>query len=177
MSVLAVRLLRPTGEGERLVVQISCMFFIFFCRRETEIIKTLISSYFDIVKKTFMDMVPKTIMRFLVNEFREKLQTELVSNLYRETILPDLLRETEDIESKRKACLESRETLRRALDIVNEVRSMSLPTTAVAASRMSSIGAGGGVGGSRPGSGGGGTNMLDADLEEESKFVSRRGKR
>ena len=91
-------------------------------RVETEIIKSLISSYFDIVRKNFMDLVPKTIMHFLVNTFKEGLQNELVSNLYRETIMADLMRETEDIASRRKACREMKELLQRALEIVNEVR-------------------------------------------------------
>ena len=33
---------------------------------EVELIKTLVSSYFDIVRKNFMDMVPKTIICLLV---------------------------------------------------------------------------------------------------------------
>jgi len=91
-------------------------------RVETEIIKTLISSYFDIVKKNYMDLVPKTIMHFLVNTFKETLQNELVSQLYREQIMTDLMRETDDIASRRKAGKSTKELLARALEIVNEVR-------------------------------------------------------
>ena len=46
-------------------------------------------------------------------------------------MLSDLLRETDDVEAKRKACLEMRELLRRALDIVNEVRAASCTTTTI----------------------------------------------
>lgn len=52
-------------------------------RVEMEIIKLLTASYFDIVRKNFLDMVPKTIMYFLVNHAKDNLQNELVSSLYR----------------------------------------------------------------------------------------------
>ena len=38
---------------------------------ETKVIQNLIHSYFDLVKKNIADMVPKTIMGFLVNESRK----------------------------------------------------------------------------------------------------------
>jgi hypothetical protein len=40
----------------------------------------------------------------------------------REQVMADLMRETEDVASKRRAFREMRELLRSALDIVNEVR-------------------------------------------------------
>ena len=38
---------------------------------ETRMIQNLIASYFDLVKKNIADLVPKTIMAFLVNESRK----------------------------------------------------------------------------------------------------------
>ena len=37
-------------------------------KMETNIIKNLITSYFDVVRKNISDSVPKTIMAFLVNQ-------------------------------------------------------------------------------------------------------------
>ena len=88
---------------------------------ETQIIKCLIGSYFDIVRKNFLDMVPKTIMYFLVNHARDSIQNELVSELYRENEISNLLKETDDIAQRRKTCVEMRNLLGRALEIVNEV--------------------------------------------------------
>ena len=45
---------------------------------ETKVIQNLIQSYFDLVKKNIADIVPKTIMAFLVNESRKRAQSELV---------------------------------------------------------------------------------------------------
>lgn len=38
---------------------------------ETRVIQNLISSYFNLVKKNIADLVPKTIMAFLVHESRQ----------------------------------------------------------------------------------------------------------
>ena len=91
-------------------------------RVETEIIKSLIDSYFSIVRKNYIDMVPKTIMYFLVNHVKDELQNELVSELYREAEIGFLMKEAEDIALRRKTCLEMRDLLEKALEIVNEVR-------------------------------------------------------
>eukprot|EP00743_Colponemidia_sp_Colp-15_P002183 GILK01002369.1.p1 GENE.GILK01002369.1~~GILK01002369.1.p1 ORF type:complete len:787 (-),score=132.68 GILK01002369.1:482-2842(-) len=90
-------------------------------RVETQIIKSLLSSYFNIVRKNVSDCVPKSIMYFLVNTAKDVLQRELVSQLYREELFDDLLRETDDIAGRRKSCIDLIDTLRKALDIVNQV--------------------------------------------------------
>ncbi|KDO30068.1 hypothetical protein SPRG_05259 [Saprolegnia parasitica CBS 223.65] len=91
-------------------------------RIETEIIKSLLASYFDIVRKNFLDLVPKIIMCFMVNFAKDQVQNQLVSSLYKEERLVELLRESGDIASRRSNCYEMRTLLSKALEIVNEVR-------------------------------------------------------
>ena len=51
-------------------------------------------------------------MHFLVNAFKESLQNELVKELYKEEMMLDLMKETPDVASRRKACREMKELLR-----------------------------------------------------------------
>jgi len=89
---------------------------------EISLVKILIKSYFDIVKKSILDAVPKAIMLLLVNHVKKKLQAELVYKLYNESQFHDLLRESPHIAQKRKMCIELLKVLKRSLEIVNEVR-------------------------------------------------------
>lgn len=91
-------------------------------RIEIEIIKSLLSSYFGIVRKNYLDLVPKTIMHFLVSKCKGDLQNELVAALYREDELPALLRETDDVAQRRQTCVEFQDLLLKATSILNEVR-------------------------------------------------------
>jgi hypothetical protein len=61
-------------------------------------------------------------MYFLVNHVRDSLQNELVSELYREAEMGQLLQEADDIASRRQTCIEMKELLGKAFEIVNEVR-------------------------------------------------------
>ena len=74
------------------------------------------------VRKNYIDMVPKTIMYFLVNHVKDEMQNELVSELYREAEVGFLMKEAEDIATRRRTCIEMRDLLEKALEIVNEVR-------------------------------------------------------
>lgn len=93
---------------------------------QTELIKILINSYYSILKISITDFVPKTIMGFLVNKSREELQRELVKSLYKESLFDVLLEEGGDIRPRRDKCWQIVQGLRKALDILNEVREYKL---------------------------------------------------
>ncbi|PPR03936.1 hypothetical protein CVT26_001141 [Gymnopilus dilepis] len=69
---------------------------------ETEVIKLLIHSYFNIVKREMIDMVPKAISLTLVNFSKENLQRELLQELYKPDVLDELLKESDYVVSRRK---------------------------------------------------------------------------
>jgi len=89
---------------------------------ETQLIKNLIGSYFDIVCKNLSDTVPKTIMHFLVNTSKTNLQNNLVQNLYKEELFEELLEENPEIAQRRKRCKEMLEALVRANAVLMELR-------------------------------------------------------
>ena len=90
---------------------------------ETHIIKSLIISYFNTVRKSMNDMVPKTIMAFLVNKTKNLAQRELVAALYNDNVdLRQILSEDNATVKKREACQEMVATLRKSLEFLNEVR-------------------------------------------------------
>lgn len=90
---------------------------------EVHIIKSLIVSYFDTVRKSMNDMVPKTIMAFLVNKTKNLAQRELVAAIYNDQVeLKTLLSEDNATMKKREQCKEMVTTLRKSLEFLNEVR-------------------------------------------------------
>jgi len=89
---------------------------------ETELIKHLLESYFNVVRKNVKDTVPKSIIHFLVNKSKEKMQNELVTALYREDLFDELLEESSVIQQRRDQCKSMMTILRKAHDILNEVR-------------------------------------------------------
>jgi len=95
-------------------------------QREVDILKTLLQSYFTIVKKTIADSVPKTIMHFLVGQARNKLQTTLVTRLYKDDLLSQLLQENENLVKARKQCKDAQVLLSKAQVILNEVREFAI---------------------------------------------------
>lgn len=88
---------------------------------EVEVIKLLIQSYYNIVKRTVIDMVPKAIMLNLVQFTKDEMQRELLENLYKLDSVDDLLRESDYTIRRRKECQQMVESLTKAQEIVNTV--------------------------------------------------------
>ncbi|THC91066.1 hypothetical protein EYZ11_009473 [Aspergillus tanneri] len=88
---------------------------------ETELIRRLISSYFNIVRETIADQVPKAIMHLLVNHSKEVVQNRLVSELYKEDLFAELLYEDDGIKAEREKCERLLDTYKEAARIVGEV--------------------------------------------------------
>ena len=98
-------------------------------RIETDIIKSLILSYFNIVKRNICDLVPKTVMHFTVNAAKDIMQKELVTQLYREDIFRNLLKEPDDVSERRIRCQEMLEILRGAVEVMSQLRDLNMGTS------------------------------------------------
>ncbi|KAJ1719914.1 Dynamin- GTPase protein [Coemansia biformis] len=87
---------------------------------ETSLIRSLISSYFNIVRKSIQDMVPKAIMHLLVNEVCQNMQNRLVEELYKEPLMTELLQEDPALVAERDQCAAMLDVYKKAFAIINE---------------------------------------------------------
>lgn len=82
----------------------------------------LITSYYNIVRRTMIDMVPKAVMYTLVQHTRDEMQRELLENMYRANEIDELLKESDYTIRRRKECLQMVESLSKASEIVSQVQ-------------------------------------------------------
>lgn len=73
------------------------------------------------MKKNISDMVPKTIMAFLVTESRKKAQAELVEMIYKQSNLKELVVEDPMITANRESCKKIISALKKAQNLLGEV--------------------------------------------------------
>jgi len=88
---------------------------------ETEVIKLLIRSYFNIIKREMIDMIPKAISLNLVDHSVQNLQKELLQELYKPDVLDDLLKESDQVVNRRKEVIKMLGALNKAEEIVASV--------------------------------------------------------
>ncbi|KAJ1944640.1 Dynamin- GTPase protein [Kickxella alabastrina] len=87
---------------------------------ETTLIRSLIASYFSIVRKSIQDLVPKAIMHLLVNEVCQNMQNRLVEELYMEPLTTELLQEDPALVAERDQCAAMLGVYKKAFAIINE---------------------------------------------------------
>ncbi|KAJ3115906.1 vacuolar protein sorting-associated protein 1 [Physocladia obscura] len=88
---------------------------------ETETIKVLITSYYNIVKRTVADVVPKSIMLNLVVRAKDDLQRELLAELYKKEVFEDGLKESDVTVERRKECKKMISALQKSDEIIASV--------------------------------------------------------
>ncbi|TSO88093.1 Dynamin-1-like protein [Bagarius yarrelli] len=95
-------------------------------QRDCEVIQRLIKCYFLIVRKNIQDSVPKAVMHFLVNFVKERLQSELVGQLYKQPLLQELLIESQETAQQRTEVAHMLQALQKANNIISEIRETNL---------------------------------------------------
>ncbi|KAH7106086.1 dynamin protein dnm1 [Auriculariales sp. MPI-PUGE-AT-0066] len=88
---------------------------------ETTLIRSLIASYFGIVRQSIQDLVPKAIMHFLVNYTCQHVQNRLVSAMYKPELFTQLLHEDETIVNERNRVKALLEAYKEAFKTLSEV--------------------------------------------------------
>ncbi|XP_078156387.1 dynamin-related protein 3A-like isoform X1 [Carex rostrata] len=86
-----------------------------------ETMKLLLISYYNIVRKSVQDAIPKAIMHFLVNHTKREIHNVLIRKLYRDNLLEEMLREPNDIALKKKHISETLSVLERAQRVLEEL--------------------------------------------------------
>ncbi|KAH9760243.1 dynamin-1-like protein [Citrus sinensis] len=96
---------------------------------EILVTKLLLQSYYDVVRKNVQDLVPKSIMHFLVNHAKRNLHNTFIQKLYRENHVEELLQEHDEVAANRRQVKEVSLVLQLAVQTLDEVESEYLPET------------------------------------------------
>lgn len=97
-----------------------------------DIVRQLLPSYFNLVRRNMTDGVPKTIMLCLVNEVKEQMQNACLDVLYKrdentgKNYVDSLLQEDEGFLQQKQRCQDFLKLLGDAAKVVREVQGMSV---------------------------------------------------
>lgn len=86
----------------------------------------LITSYFNIIKRLIIDVVPKSISYSLVTFSKDNIQKELLRELYRPEVLDDLLQESDVVVNRRREVRNMLAALTKAEEYVDPARYLCL---------------------------------------------------
>lgn len=83
------------------------------------ILERLVSKYFNIIRKSIQDSVPKAVIYFLVNSTRDEVSNELLKQLYKSTSAEDMLNESDHVVKGRRHAKEM-------LDVISTISLYSI---------------------------------------------------
>ena len=90
-------------------------------KRQVDMIQNIVKSYMKIVKKTCLDMVPKTIMLIIINNIKSFISGELLPHLYATGNTEAMMEESADEVMKREEMLRLHHACQEAIEIINTV--------------------------------------------------------
>ena len=71
-------------------------------RAQVALLRNLLKSYFDLTRKSVKENVTKAVMCMLVNASVERMHEDLVTSLYKEELIDELLAESGAVLAQRK---------------------------------------------------------------------------
>lgn len=74
----------------------------------------LIHSYFNIIKREMIDMVPKSISLTLIQHSKDLIQKELLQELYKPEVLTDIMKESPVVVERRAEVIKMLSALNKA---------------------------------------------------------------
>jgi hypothetical protein len=83
------------------------------------------SKYYELVRAQLIDLVPKAVVKFLIQESTESLRPRMIETIFNSADVSSLLQEDQAVSTKRIACRQIVDALKKARDILNEVRTFS----------------------------------------------------
>jgi len=89
-------------------------------------IRNLVDSYRSIVNKATLDIIPKTIMYYIINNLKLFLENDIISDVFASADLATLMEENAEEELRRKEILKIYHSTKEALSILNEVSVMTI---------------------------------------------------
>ncbi|XP_028817568.1 dynamin 3a isoform X2 [Denticeps clupeoides] len=93
--------------------------------RQVETIRNLVDSYLNIVYKCIRDLLPKTIMHFIINSLKDFIHSELPAQLYSTEDHMTLMDEFPEQAQRREEVLRVHAALKEALAIITDISTSS----------------------------------------------------
>jgi len=88
---------------------------------EIRLIRSLVTAYLQVTRRTIQDTVPKAIMHLFVNHCCDELQNKLISELYKESHFGTLIEEDPWVREERDKLNASLQSFEAAIDTLNTI--------------------------------------------------------